>query len=235
MLVLSRYLNDGRWRSARSSLRFSASPPVESSQPAIISVTVAPNTKPGRRDNLCNEVKSRGRIWLPSGSTLAGLIWVVVYLSGAMTKEAVGCTASLMPENTVTLGGESALIDKLCVTAVNGIAEGAERRPHRKVHSVTPESPKPRFPKEAKVPKGTDLDGHMIRRHPVAKSPSGRLGARHSAIPRNKILPIDGLVPWLVQRIGRHKNGVNTPLHGRKMMGEVEEEGGQLSRRQWYR
>ena len=50
-----------------------------------------------------------------------------MYLSGVVTKEAVGCTVSLRPENTVTLGVESALIDKLCVNAVNGIVEGAER------------------------------------------------------------------------------------------------------------
>ncbi|KAF6224747.1 hypothetical protein HO133_009941 [Letharia lupina] len=168
-------------------------------------------------------------------STLAALIWVVVYLSGAMTKEAVGCTARLMPENTVTLGGESALIDKLCVTAVNGIVEGAERRPHRRVHSVTPESPKPRFTKEAEIPKGGDLDGHEVGRDPIAESPGRGLRARQSTVPRNKKLPIDGLVPWLVQRIGRYKNGVNAPLHGRMMMDEVEVGGGQLRRRQWYR
>ena len=233
--MLSLYLNNGRWRNARFSLSFSASPPVESARPAIRSATVPFNTKPGRRDNLCNEVKSRGRIWLPSGSTLAAWIRVVVYLSGVGTKEAVGCTARLRPENTVTLGGESALIDKLCVTAVNGIVEGAERRPHRRVHSVTPESPKPRFTKEADIPKGGDLDGHEVGRDPIAESPSRGLRARQSTVPRNKKLPIDGLVPWLVQRIGRYKNGVNAPLHGRMMMDEVEVGGGQLRRRQWYR
>lgn len=67
------------------------------------------------------------------------------------------------------------------------------------------ESPIPCFPKEAKVPKGTDLDGHMTGRDVVAKSPSGGFRQRQSTVPGYKLLPINGLVPWLVQRIGGHK------------------------------
>lgn len=57
------------------------------------------------------------------------------------------------------------------------------------------ESPIPCFPKEAKVPKGTELYGHMTGRDVVAKSLSGRLDTGHSAISRNKISSIDRLVP----------------------------------------
>lgn len=99
---------------------------------------------------------------------------------------------------------------------------------------VTPESPKPRFTKEAEIPKGGDFRGHMTGRDVVAESPGGGFRQRQSTVSRYKILPINGLVPWLIQGIGRYKNGVNTPLHGRMMMGEVKVGGGQLSRRQWY-